>query len=575
MERILVVDDEASIRKALQIGLTSNSFEVDLASDGFSGVQLGQKRAYDILIADLCLPDMNGLELVKKIKDVSPEIIPIVITGKGDMQSSLEAIRLEVVDYLEKPLSLMSVKNSIARGIERRAKKLKAAEMLAHQQLHLDSLTGLWNRSQFMGRLERLLAEEKRDEDSFFAVFLIDIDRFKNINDAYGLITGDRVLMELANRFKACVSSSDTVARMNGDEFSVLIEKACSRENVIAIAENCRRLAEEPILVDGFKITLRISIGIVMEKKFYQSPHDVCRDAEIALTHCKDHGGGRVQVFERKMLEQAVESLQLENELRMGIQNREFVLYYQPIIRMRDRRLDGFEALIRWNHPERGIVYPGEFIPKAEEIGLINPIGNWVVAEACRQMKEWQDTIPGIEKITLNVNISGCQLLQPGFAHFVAEVIHQTGVDPANLKFELTESILMERSKISIETVNALKEIGIKLAIDDFGTGYSSLSCLQQFPIDDLKVGHSFVQEMAKNPECCEIVKTIVDLAKRLVLNLVAEGVETKEQLKKVKTLDFDLVQGFLLSFPVDSESATQIIKNSLAKDSFYHPDLD
>ena len=564
MERILVIDDEASIRKALQIGLTSENFEVDFASDGISGIQLGQKRAYDILIADLSLPDINGLEVIKKIKFSIPDIIPIIITGKGSMQSSLAAIRLEVSDYLEKPLSLASVKEAIARGLKRREMMRRNIENRIHQRLLSDSLTGLPDRSLFMDRLNRAIAGFDRHKDSSFAVFLIDIDHFKGVNDAYGHRTGDKVLAELSNRFKSCVRSTDTVARINGDEFAVLIEDFKSDEQVMGAAERCQKTADKVISIDGKKMNLRVSIGIVLKTSYYQSPDDVLRDAEMALSRCKEQGGGIVKVFEKKMLEQAIESLQLENDLQLGIQNQEFILHYHPIIRIDDMRLIGLEALIRWNHPEHGIINPAEIIPQAGEIGLINKIGKWILSEGCRQIKEWQCTIPGFDEITLNINISGQQFLQPGFVDIVAGIIHEHGLDPGTLKFELTESVLVKDSKSSVKILRAMKDIGLKLAIDDFGTGYSSFSYLQQFPLDELKIGKSFIKQLEIDTESYEIVKAIVGLAKRLGLNAVAEGVETDGQLNKVKSLDFDMVQGFLFAKPGDKQSVIKHIKKFL-----------
>ncbi len=561
MERILVVDDEASIRKALQIGLASENYEIDLAKDGNSGIQMGQQKAYDILIADLCLPDMTGLDVIKNIKATSPTVIPIVITGKGSMQSSLEAIRLEVSDYLEKPLSLASVKASIARGLERRSRKRRQTEEQARQKLVLDSLTGLPDRSQFMERLALAMTASSRDEDRSLAVLLIDIDRFKSINDTHGHMVGDGVLIELARRIKSCLTANDSAARLNGDTFAVLIADVQNDAQLLASAQHYQHTAEQPMVIEGAKVSPGISIGIVIKRNFFNSSDDVLRDAEMALACCKEQGGGQVQVFDKAMLEQAVAALQFENELRLGIQNQEFVLYYQPIIRLEDRQLDGFEALIRWQHPERGLLDPPEFIAKAEELGLINQIGNWVLREVGRQLNTWQASIPGFDKVTVNVNIAVCQFLQPGFTDLLKEILDDNNLAPSHLRLELTESVLMEDSERSIEILESIKAIGIKLAIDDFGTGYSALSYLQQFPLDDLKIGESFVHKLSVNAECYEIVKTIVDLSKKLGLNVVAEGVETEHQLDKVKRLGIDMVQGFYFACPVEKEAVIDVIK--------------
>lgn len=564
MERILVIDDEASIRKALQIGLTSEEFEVDLASDGVSGIHLGQQGSYDVLIADLCLPDMNGLDVIKQIKASSPSIIPIIITGKGSMQSSLEAIRLEVSDYIEKPLSLAAIKSAIARCLEKRALTAKVAETRARQKLLSDSLTGLPDRSQFIDRLEHALNREQAHEGAGFAHILIGIDRFKIVNEVYGHVIGDKVLIEVASRLRDCIATTDIAARMNGDEFAVLIDNADNYDMVMAEAERIKGSIERPILVDDTKINLTISVGIVMRRRFYESSDDVFRDAEMALSSCKNQGGGLIKVFEKTMLEQAVESLQFENELQIGIKNQEFFLSYQPIIELQDQRCAGFEALIRWKHPERGILSPNDFIPKAENCGLIDQIGNWVLNEACRQIREWQNGFSNHKNIVININISVSQFLQPRFVNVLSGILREHGINPESIKLELTESVLMENSDASIKILNDIRAAGIKIAIDDFGTGYSALSYIQRFPLDDLKIGESFIRNIASDTECYEIVKTIVDLSKTLGLNVVAEGVENEEQLKKIKSLNIDMAQGYLFSTPVDTASAIKFMEEFL-----------
>ncbi len=262
------------------------------------------------------------------------------------------------------------------------------------------------------------------------------------------------------------------------------------------------------------------------------------------------------------MLEDAIESLQLENDLRLGIQNQEFMLHYQPILQMKDLRTIGFEALIRWHHPEHGIIYPADFISKAEEIGLIYNLGNWVLEEGCRQLKQWQQTFPGLNDISLNLNISGHQFGQAEFADKIASIIADYSIDPGMLKFEITESVLMESSASAIEKLSAIKKIGTKLVLDDFGTGYSAFSYLHQFPLDELKIGKSFIQQMEFNTESYEIVKSVVELAQKLRLKVVAEGVETQDQFNRVKSLDFDMVQGFWFAKPGTASAICQHLEN-------------
>jgi EAL domain-containing protein (putative c-di-GMP-specific phosphodiesterase class I) len=332
---------------------------------------------------------------------------------------------------------------------------------------------------------------------------------------------------------------------MNGDEFAVLIEGAGSDQIATRAAQRCKRAAAEAFEFDGQKINLSLSIGLVTKTSNYRSPDDVLRDADMALSRCKEQGGGLIEFFDQKMLEEAIESLQLENDLRLALQNHEFVLHYQPIVRLKDMRTIGLEALIRWNHPEQGTIYPAGFIPKAKKIGLIHDIDNWVLNEGCRQYNRWQQTIPSFKNLSLSVNISSHQFGQAGFADKVARIIADNALNPSVLKFEITESVLMEKSGALIEKLAAIKDIGVKLVLDDFGAGYSPFSYLHQLPLDELKIGKSIIQNLDFNSESYEIVKSIVALAKKFGLKVLAEGVETEAHYNRVKSLDFDMVQGF------------------------------
>ncbi|MBT8372890.1 MAG: bifunctional diguanylate cyclase/phosphodiesterase, partial [Deltaproteobacteria bacterium] len=471
---------------------------------------------------------------------------------------------LEVSDFLEKPLSLACVKDSIARGIKRRMLKREAIEKKSDHKLLSDSLTGLPDRSLFMNRLQKAITGITPDNDSSFAILLIDVDQFKVVNDAYGHTVGDKVLSELAHRFKTCIRPTDTIARMNGDVFAVLIEEPERDNKVIEMAESCQRAAGRAFLMDGNRLPISISIGIVMKTVFYESPDEVLRDAEMAVAHCKKQGRGLVKVFNTEMLEQAVESLQLENDLRLGIPNQEFILHYQPIMGIADPQPAGLEALIRWNHPEHGLIHPDKFVARAEETGLMTEIGNWVLSEGGRQIREWQETIPGFEELTLNVSIYANQFWQPGFADVVQDIIDAHRLNPGSLKLGLTEGMLMKDAKRSKKILQAIKKIGIKLVLDNFGSGYSSFSSLQLFPFDDLKICRSFIQKLAVDSESCEIVKTMVNLAKKLGLNVIAAGVENEGDLTHVKSLNFNMVQGFPFAKPVDKYAVIKLLNQGI-----------
>ncbi len=440
----------------------------------------------------------------------------------------------------------------------------KVFEKQLHHQAFYDSLTGMPNRLLFIDRLGRAVKRAKRHQDYSFSVLLIDLDRFKDVNDSLGHLAGDNLLVEIAHRFQSCVRSVDTIARLGGDEFAILTEEYSTPQEAIQIAKRIQNAAEKPFNIDNNEAHISASIGIVVNTKTYVDSESILRDADIAMYRAKAQGKACFRVFNKKMHELIVESRKIENDLRNAVQNREMKLHFQPIISIDAQKLKGFEALVRWNHPEQGLVFPDKFIPIAEETGLINPLGNWVFNEACRQLKEWQEAIPNCDDITMSINISVKQFMQKDLVELILEAVRKNNIDPTCLKVEFTENILMEPSKSVVEKFRCIKEIGIALVIDDFGTGYSSLSYLQQFPIDNLKIDRSFVKGLGVEKESMEIVKTIVDLGKNLGLTITAEGVETETQFEKLKSINCDDVQGFLFSEAVDSILAAELIKKYL-----------
>ncbi|KJR97501.1 MAG: diguanylate cyclase [Desulfobulbaceae bacterium BRH_c16a] len=433
----------------------------------------------------------------------------------------------------------------------------KAFEEQLYRQAFFDGLTDIPNRILFMERLNRALERRKRRDDFNFAVLLIDLDRFKWINDSLGHLTGDDLLQKVSQRFLSCVRSGDTVARLGGDEFAILIEEFEKSSQVIEIANRLQKEAQTPFFIGATDVHISASIGIVLNTAAYDSTEAILRDADIAMYRAKELGKARFQVFNRKLHMQASEALQLENDLREAITAGHLRLDYQPIISIPEKKLIAFEALVRWLHPEKGLIGPEKFIPIAEETGLIIPLGEWVLAEACRQLKSWQTTLPGATHLKINVNISAKQFLQNNLVATVLHHLEQTGLDPRCLKLELTESTIMEGGRHSVDRFNRLKEIGVKLAIDDFGTGYSSLSSLQQLPIDELKIDRSFIGRLEQSDQSKAIVRTIIALARTLGLGIVAEGVEKLEQLACLESMQCDAVQGYLFSPPVQAEKVS------------------
>ncbi|KPA12136.1 diguanylate cyclase/phosphodiesterase with PAS/PAC sensor(s) [Candidatus Magnetomorum sp. HK-1] len=442
----------------------------------------------------------------------------------------------------------------------------KAFEEQLYQQAFYDSLTELPNRALFMERLNHAIERRKRRKHYKYALIMFDLDRFKRVNDSLGHPVGDELLVQMAARFKKCIRSVDTVARLGGDEFAILLEEFYDVKDVIRVARRIRNEAREPVLIENNEIYVGASIGIVLNVNSYSNTEDILRDADIAMYRAKESGKGCFKVFNKKMHAEAIESIVIENDLRNAISGNELTLYYQPILKTGTEEMEGFEALVRWIHPSQGIIPPGKFIPQAEETGLIIPLGRWVISEACRQLKIWRETIPQSHDLTVSVNVSSKQFMQKDFVDFISSTLQKYSCDADQLKIELTESVLMDYAETSIEKLNDLKKMGIKLIIDDFGTGYSSLSYLNRFPIDGLKIDRSFISNMNASTEDMEIVKTVLTLAQHLGLKVVAEGVEEKNQLSVLKELSCESVQGFYFAKPLEEKYATAMINQK--KDS-------
>jgi diguanylate cyclase (GGDEF)-like protein len=417
-----------------------------------------------------------------------------------------------------------------------------------HDALY-DPLTGLSNRSLLINRLEQSLGRARRSMGETFGVLFLDLDRFKNVNDTMGHITGDKLLEGVAQRLQACVRPGDTAARIGGDEFVVLLEHMTDHPMAKQVAERIETSLSHPFEIQGQDIYMSASIGIVIASGDYKSPEDVLRDADIAVYRAKALGRGCHVTFDQSMYQRTLALLELESDLRKALDRQEFFLQYQPIVSLDTGSLISLEALIRWKHPTQGIVSPGEFIPLAEETGLILPIGEWVLRKVCGQIARWRKT-EGSAPIVA-VNVSGQQLRQNSFPKIVKRILGEFGLPPDCIELEITESVLMENIEQANEVLSELREAGLRLSLDDFGTGYSSLSYLHRFPISKLKVDKSFVQRLGFDAGSSKIVKAIFQLARGLGLDVVAEGVETDQAAVRLKEMGCTLVQGFYFSKPI------------------------
>ncbi len=428
----------------------------------------------------------------------------------------------------------------------------KVEEQLAHDALH-DALTGLPNRTLFNDRLGQRLEFARRHPDSLFAVLFIDLDRFKVVNDSLGHLVGDQLLIETAKRLAQCIRSEDSIARLSGDEFAILLNSFSDINDAVHIAERIEARLASTTMLGTHNRTTTASIGIAVANNTYQTPHEMLRDADSAMYRAKAQGGGRFAIFDDTMYASALALLQLEADLKRAVENKEWLIYYQPIVTSIDRTVIGFEALVRWAHPDKGIIQPPDFLRVAEETGLILPIGEYVLREACKQVKVWRDN--GHPDVWISVNLSRRQFEYPNIVNVLENVLTETGLPGEALHLELTDSTALSDAAYSARVLNQFDQIGIRNSLDDFGIGYSTFAHLNKFPIKTIKIGRSFVSEIVTNAGSKAIVTAIVDMCHALKLNVIAEGVETEEQLACLKAIDCDRIQGYLVSPAVPAEN--------------------
>jgi diguanylate cyclase (GGDEF)-like protein len=438
-------------------------------------------------------------------------------------------------------------------------------EHFRHAAFH-DSLTGLPNRAMFTELLKAEIVCAKQKQDHLFAVLFLDLDRFKNINDSLGHTHGDLLLVAFAERLERTLRPIDTLARFGGDEFAILLSGMSDATDAVRVAQRIQDELKQPFVLDKNSAFATSSIGIALSSTGYDKPEDILRDADTAMYRAKENGKARYEVFDQAMHARAVSRLQLESDLRQAVERKEFVVYYQPIVSLQTGRLTGFEALVRWNHPRRGLVSPLDFIPAAEETGLIVPIGEWVLAEACTRVREWQIASPSHRSLSLSVNLSARQVEQADLLERIHAALETSKLNPHSLKLEITESVVMENAEAAALMFKQLRSLGVQLSIDDFGTGYSSLSYLHRFPLNYLKIDRSFVSRLTTDNDNA-IVRTISTLARNLGMEVIAEGIETEEQYQQLRILGCEYGQGYLFSHPVDTERVAHLLAQDAHRD--------
>ncbi len=681
-DSLLVVDDDTMNRDLMLRRLSKHGYDAHLADNGKCALEWIGSHPVDLVLLDIEMPDMNGLEVLKTLRQTySQAQLPIImVTGKSGSDDIVAALAAGASDYVTKPIDFPVVLARIQTQLSRKhaeealreseeryalaargandglwdwdviadkmyfsprwksmlgweeqdisndpnewftrihpddAERVRA-DLSAHledatphyedeyRMLHrdgnylwmlgrglavrsgngkayrmagsqtditrgkvVDVLTGLPNRVLFMDRLSRSFERAKRQKDRTLALIFLDLDSFKLINDSLGHLIGDQLLVGIAARIESTLRSSDsvarfarshTVSRLGGDEFTILLEDISGLVDATRVADRIANDLSLPFSIGDQELFPTASIGIAMYNPSYKNPEELLRDADTAMYSAKSKGKGRYEIFDATMRANTIARLQLENELRRGIERKEFENYYQAIVSLATGKIWGLEALVRWKHSARGIIYPQEFIPVAEETGLIVPLGQYVLETACQQMRIWQTRFPTDPPLLVSVNLSARHFLQSDLVQHCRSVLYETQLSNCSLNIEVTESVMMPDPESSIELMNQLKSLGIQMALDDFGTGYSSLSYLHRFPLDSLKIDRAFISRIMEDDE---IIRTILTLGRNLRLKVIAEGVETIEQVEKLQKLGCEFAQGYYFSVPVNAQEATDLL---------------
>ena len=552
--RILLIEDNPGDALLVQLMLEEAGdpefrlTHVGRIADALEPVKSG---SIDCALVDLSLPDADGLEGVERLREFAPEVPMIVLTGRDDLDLAIAAMQNGAQDYLIKG----KVDSGLLMRAVRYAVERKRAEVaLAFQALH-DQLTGLPNRALFIDRLNQALASRGRRQTTV-AVLFLDLDRLKVVNDSLGHGAGDQVIVEVARRVAAVLRPGDTVARFGGDEFLVLCQDLSGPDECISIAKRLFETVREPIDVAGAQIVLTASLGIAVAGEPYETGDALIRSADAAMYRAKEAGGDRWRVFDQEIHHRAVTRLETEVALRHALDVPEFTVLYQPIIRAADGTLAGYEALVRWWHPSQGLVLPAAFIPLAEETGLIERIGAWVLTEACYDAGRWPAHFDSLRDPFLSVNVSPRQLTCPSLVATVEAALERSGWPAAALWLEITEGAIMADLGASVRSLHALHDLGVKIAVDDFGTGYTSLSNLKRFPVDVIKIDRSFVVGLGPDRGDTAITTAVIQLAHTLGIAATAEGVETEDQYSLLQQLGCDYLQGYFVGRPASTAVA-------------------
>ena len=609
---IMIVDDEPINCKIARKYLSQAGYSHFLVeTDATRALEAIRDNRPDLVVLDIMMPNVSGLEILEAVRaDEDIAYIPVLIlTASTDAQTKHQALELGATDFLTKPIDsndllprvrnalilkafhdhLLSYAAILKRYAEEKTIELQhanerlegsnqaletelterrnAEKRLRHQALH-DALTDLPNRALLMERMERCIARFKRQSDHFFAILFLDFDDFKVVNDSLGHRLGDQLLVEAARRLTRCLRALDTAsrpqdettARLGGDEFVVLLDGMKSLLDAVVVAERIRDVLSEPFELEGREVTVRVSIGVASSESNYDDPEAMLRDADTALYEAKNSSRGDYVVFNEEMRRRVLSRMELDTDLRNALPRRQLYLQYQPIVSLDTGRITAFEALLRWEHPARGLISPADFISLAEEKGLIIPIGQWVLKEACREVKSWREQFPNYADLSVSVNVSPRQLVRNDLVGQVRTVLEETGLDPRALKLEITEHAMIENGEATELRLNELREAGVGVYLDDFGTGYSSLSYLHSLPVDGIKLDRSFVNGIALDGKHATTIQAVVTLSMNRGFQVIAEGVETLDQIAQLQALECSFAQGYYFAKPLPTDEAAAVL---------------
>jgi diguanylate cyclase (GGDEF)-like protein len=583
IKRILIADDEPVIRSILREILCEKYSCVEVGSAEEALEALSAEK-FNLVISDIQMSGISGLEMTPRVREIAPDTLVIMISGQQRIESAIAALRVGAFDFITKPFTFDHVEAVVNRAIEyqsllqtkrlyenhleelvtertaelhRQIGERQRAEEKVNRLAYYDSLTDLPNPTLFRDRLTHELSISG-DENKLATIF-ISLDRFKNINDTLGYAIGEQLLESVARRLSKIVSKTDTIAYFGGDQFALLLREIGGVEDVTKVLQSIRETFAAPFECGAHELFVTASFGVSLSPDDGADCQTLLKNSGAALYQVQQNGGDSYQFFTGDMHEKAFKRLSLESSLRRALERDEFVLYYQPQICSRTDRITGVEALVRWLHPELGLVPPNDFIPIAEDTGMIVPLGEWVLETACRQNVAWQNA--GFAPFRMGVNLSLRQLQQSDLTDVINRIMTETGLNPSYLELEVTESLMMCDAPQTIETLGQLRARGIKISIDDFGTGYSSLSHLKDIPLDALKIDKSFVRDMMTDRNIVAIVKTIIALAHNFKLKTIAEGVETEEQASYLRQLGCDEMQGYLFGKPLPAGEIETLFK--------------